>query len=183
MIGGLLSALGGHAAKAGASHAAGAAASHVAKAGASHAAGAAASHAAKAGTNHAARTAAGYVAANHVAKAAVVTKAAQAIKAVNSSVRGSIAFVAGPIGVPVLTGAAGNLLSDVVKDVVKNHSDAEKGALKNTKEAERMYRNAVDEASRAFLEYSRNGSREALERYISAYAKAQVAFEFIQSKG
>ena len=69
MIGGLLSALGGHAAKAGANHAAG--------------------------------VAAGHAAANHAAKAAVVTKAVQAIKAANSAVRGSIAFIAGPIGVSI----------------------------------------------------------------------------------
>lgn len=88
---------------------------HAAKAGASHAAKTAANHAAKVGATHAVRAGT-----NQATQVTASTKAAQVTKAANSSALKSISYIAGP----VLTGAAGNILSDTIKDLVKRGVEA-----------------------------------------------------------
>jgi methionyl-tRNA synthetase len=83
------------------------------------------------------------------------------------------------LAIPILTGAAGNLASDSIKHLVKNSSNTAEQAFKNEEEAERILLEAVAVATKASLEYNKTESKEALDRYVEASARAKLAYNFI----
>jgi len=84
------------------------------------------------------------------------------------------------LGIPIFTGAVGNLASDSIKQhLVKNTSNTVEQAFENEEEAKRIFLEAVAVATKAFREYHKTESKEALDRYVEASARAQLANNFI----
>src|SRR5579859_4616027 len=109
---------------------------------------------------------------------AAIAHAAVAHATTTAHSSAGVSVVIGDIGIPIFTGALGNLASEAIKYLIKKYGKGVKKSLKIIGQADEVYHDAANKALQAFLEYQQTGSRDAYDRYIDAYAKAQIAFNF-----